>query len=130
MIVLKWCLPGSEAGYRTNKVGDQIVKSADALIAVLDQRKREILDALATPPTDSIDLKRMGTMVPRERPFCVVAYGPQQSWIATADHQLMRSVPNSNLEEIRCNNACGPIKRAQAAERARRAEWGRGHGQL
>jgi len=59
-----------------------------------------------------------------------VAYGKQRTWIATSDHQLLRSVPNSNLEEVRCNNACGPTTHAQAEEQARRAEWERGNGQL
>lgn len=130
VVVSEWCLPGSETSYRTYKVGEQRITSTDALIGVLDQRKQELLDALRTPPTGNIDPKRVATIVPRERPFYVVAYGRQRSWIASIDHQLLRLVPNSNLEEVRCSSACGPINRAQAEEHARRAEWERENGQL
>jgi len=130
VMLSEWCRPGSEQSYRSIKVGEQRIASADELIAVLDKRKQELLAALASPPTGDIDPKRVATIAPRERPFYVVAYGKQRSWIATTDHQLLRLVPNLNLEEIRCSNACGAIQRAQAQERARRSTWERENGKL
>lgn len=119
----EWCLPGSINTHQQRKFGGTKVADIRQLLAILDARKRELLDALATPPVAAIDADRRGTIGPRNYPYYVVSYGRERSWIASLDHEVLRLVPNRALEPFECNVGCTKHDRAMAEERERREQW-------
>jgi hypothetical protein len=121
-VVSDWCLPDG----MLDGIGSELQEpplTVEQLLAHLEQASTEVLDALRRDPLAQLDEHRVGTHGMRFDPYVIVEYHAGRTLVASEDRHLLRWIPAGAMPETRCNNACGPLRKAQAEERARRAEW-------
>lgn len=122
----EWCLPGVGKATKDGLDADETRFLVAHLLPLLSRSRSEVLDVLQNDRLGEVGY-RTGTHGSRSEPYFIAEYGRERTLIANPDHSVLKWVSNDDLAEIQCNNACGPLRRAQAAEHVRRKAWADGH---